>query len=441
MTQPEPQRKRGVILTPEGLKKILDALDKEFPDGYNWEAVSKKTQFGSKSIAAETVSHILNQQPPVDTKSIKILFQAFGLELKDSDYKHPDSRRLSNPQIDWREAPDVSVFYGREKELTTLEQSIVNAPCQLVVLSGMPGIGKTALVRKLAEQIQGNFEYLMWRSLRNALPIQELLADLIKFLANQPQSDLPEDVDERVSRLIEYLRKHRCLLVLDDVETILRSGDRFGRYRQGYEGYGVLLRRVGEAQHQSCLLLCSQEKLREIALLESPTQLVRSLPLVGLEPDDAKKILQEKGLTGEEQWENLIQDYGGNPLALKLVANTIQDLFNGNVASFTKLQTLLINDIFRETLDNQFERLSDLDKEIMCCLASQTNRVSLSELRENMQTSLRMSELIEALEILRGRALIEKTLSEERNTNEPLFTLQPMIKKYVTKYHLLTSKQ
>jgi len=42
---------------------------------------------------------------------------------------------------------------------------------------------KTILSVKLARQIQDKFEYLIWRSLRNALPIQEVLADLIKVLS------------------------------------------------------------------------------------------------------------------------------------------------------------------------------------------------------------------------------------------------------------------
>jgi len=41
-----------------------------------------------------------------------------------------------------------------------------------------------------------------------------------------------------------------------------------GYMRAGYEGYGQLLRRVGESEHQSCLLLTSREKASEIVSLE-----------------------------------------------------------------------------------------------------------------------------------------------------------------------------
>ncbi|MCJ8283596.1 MAG: hypothetical protein MJK14_28390 [Rivularia sp. ALOHA_DT_140] len=171
----------------------------------------------------------------------------------------------------------------------------------------------------------------MWRSLHHQPSLEELLVDIITFLSQQQQSKLPQDINGKISLLIKYLRQQRCLLVLDDVEIILRSSDRFGRYEQGYENYGLLLRRVAETEHQSCLLLCSQEKPIEISLLENSKPLVKSLKLEGLKVEDAQKIFLEQGLTGEEHWENLVQYARGNPFALKIVSVTIKDLFNGNV--------------------------------------------------------------------------------------------------------------
>jgi hypothetical protein len=71
---------------------------------------------------------------------------------------------------DWGEAPHVSQFYGREKELAELEQWILADRCQLMAVLGIGGIGKTALVAKLAERVKDGFEYIFWRSLQNAPP-------------------------------------------------------------------------------------------------------------------------------------------------------------------------------------------------------------------------------------------------------------------------------
>ena len=63
------------------------------------------------------------------------------------------------------------------------------------------------------------------------------------------------------------LKQHRCLLVLDNAESILKLGAHCGLYRPGYEDYGVLLKQVGEQSHQSCLLLTSREKPLEFSQL------------------------------------------------------------------------------------------------------------------------------------------------------------------------------
>lgn len=161
---------------------------------------------------------------------------------------------------DWGEVIDVSVFFGRTDELVTLSQWIVQDKCRLAALLGMGGIGKTTLAAKLAEQIQGEFEYLIWRSLSHAPPLLAVLTDINEFLNNESETEIPRTIDAQLSHLLHRFRTHRCLLILDDWEIILRDGDIAGYYRQGYEIYGELLKRVGQERHQSSLLLLSREK-------------------------------------------------------------------------------------------------------------------------------------------------------------------------------------
>lgn len=287
----------------------------------------------------------------------------------------------------------------------------------------MGGMGKTALSVKLAEQVQDNFEYLVWRSLRNAPPLEGLVGDIILFLSQQQEVNLSGNLDELLSCLIEYLRQHRCLLILDNVETILRSGERAGRYREGYEGYQQLFERVGDQRHQSCLLLTSREGPGGLGLREDETSPVRSLQLTGLGTEEGQIILTAKGLAQSEIYKQLIDQYGGNPLALKIAATTIRSLFDGDVSSFLEQGTVVFGDIW-DLLDQQFHRLTPLEQQVMHWLAINREWMTLAELREDIVPTVSHRELLEALESLQGRSLIEQQAAR--------FTQQPVVMEYMT---------
>jgi polynucleotide 5'-kinase involved in rRNA processing len=72
------------------------------------------------------------------------------------------SDQQSNSYQDWGEAPDVPDFWGREGELDTLKQWIINDRARLIAIIGMRGTGKTDLSLKLAQGIQAEFEGVIW---------------------------------------------------------------------------------------------------------------------------------------------------------------------------------------------------------------------------------------------------------------------------------------
>lgn len=350
----------------------------------------------------------------------------------------PSKVNLGRTYRDWGEAVDVSIFYGRNKELSTLEHWIVQDQCRLLAILGIGGTGKTALSIKLAEYIEHRFDVVIWRSLYNAPTPQSFFNDLIGCLAEKT-TDLPQNIHQSISKLFEYLRQYRCLLVLDNAETILTESDssqsngRTGQYRDGLEAYGEFFRKIGEIKHQSCLIVTSREKPKEIAVLEGERLPVRSFLLTGLSTEDGKLIFQAKGeFNGSYQgWQTLINSYAGNPLALKIVATTIRDLFNSNIDSFLSQNSIVFGDI-QDLLDQQFNRLSGLEKELLYWLAINREPVTITDLKSDLVIQVPSNRFVEALESLERRSLIEKLTSTLPDIKTPVFALQPVLMEYLT---------
>jgi len=323
------------------------------------------------------------------------------------------------------EMPKSRIFYDRTTSLTTLQQWILHENTRLLAIHGIVGIGKTALAAQLVEQIKHEFDFVIWRSIATPPPLPILQTSIIQCFS---RGGAPVPAPENGATtgglpLLNYLQKYRCLLILDDVQMVNSSGKLAGNYQPGYEDYGTLFRQVGELSHNSCLVLLSSEKPREIAALEGENQPVRSLQLNGLGAE-AGEILREKGLAEHEKWSELIEQYRGNPLWLKIVATMIQDLFNGSLSEFLSDDTLFLGDL-ESLLHQPFNRLSESEKQVMSWLASETAPVSLSKVPENMQLS--RSQFLKVMQSLGRRSLVEKIQEGDRT----FFTLDPVLKEYV----------
>jgi DNA-binding CsgD family transcriptional regulator len=270
---------------------------------------------------------------------------------------------LSHRAQDWGDAPEISIFYGRNQELETLQQWIISENCPLVTLWGLPGIGKTTLGVKLANILKEDFDLILWRSRRNPQSPDQFITHLIQTIIHRFPGQITTNSSDQLSALIKLLRHYKVFLIFDDWENVLKPKKLSGEYREGYEEYGNLIKQIAQSNHKSCLLLISSEIPPELSLLNG--EKVRFIqPHVSAEIP--LEIFQNKGLSAsEKEWKTLINLYGGNILAFQIISAKIADFFNGNVLDFIAATDVFLDNPLTSLLLQQFQRLSAGEEEII----------------------------------------------------------------------------
>ncbi|XZO01187.1 MAG: ATP-binding protein [Microcoleus sp.] len=324
--------------------------------------------------------------------------------------------------IDLGDAPEIFTFFDRTSELSTLENWITQEHTRLIALLGISGIGKTTLSLRLINQIKTQFDYIIYRSLRFSPTLETTLTNLLQIFSQT--SETPQNIETKISQILDYLRKYRCLIVLDDVQMLFSSQQLAGQYKTGYEDYQLFFKLIADVCHQSCLILNSWEKPREIARLSKEDRPVRCFELGSL-GEAAKEILKSHKLADEETWSTLIDIYQGNPLWLELTATLIRELFGGRVSEFLQCEMPILDEGLQFQLSQPFGRLTAAELAVMVHLANQAEPVAVSHFFNQIPFS--PSEIVNAVRYLGNRFLLD-VVEEEKII---LFSLNPVLKQYV----------
>ncbi|WP_333430122.1 NB-ARC domain-containing protein [Microcoleus sp. MON2_D5] len=323
---------------------------------------------------------------------------------------HPPNQETSNSKPtktlyqDLNEMPELGDFYSRTPELHTL--------------TGISGIGKTTLAVQLVQQIKDEFEYAVWYTLDEFPTIEKFQSNLIQLFSNSEKQDSSPTNQKRLP-LIKYLQNHRCLIILDDVHNLFCSGELAGKYKPEYEDYRSLFKQIEKLSHQSCLMLIGWEQPREVTQVKSQNTALRTLQIKGLDIAAAREILRDYGLEESDNSEALIHRYQGNPLWLKSVATLIQDL-GGGLTELLPNDTLLLPEDLKDVLQQQFDRLCELEKQVISLLAKESQPINRAKLLENDR--IPASDLLNALQSLSRRCLIEQQAN--------FYTISPVLRQY-----------
>ena len=151
---------------------------------------------------------------------------------------------------------------------------------------------------------------------------------------------------------------------------------------------------------------------------------VRIMSLNGI-GETAREIFQVQNLSDEESWQELIDIYRGNPYYLKTLCRMIQEIFNCKVRDYLAYNSLFLGDEIMISLDQHFQRLSSLEKQVISQLSQIDKPLTLTEILEKL--SLSPPQVLKTIQSLGRRSLIEKITQEELT----LFTVSPVIREYL----------
>lgn len=385
----------------------------------------KKTNFRSRFERLQITSLpiiIQNNNKQNNNHNFNFGSQAFNNPNKQNQ-KNLTNNKSKSSHHDLTLAPKIINFYNRESELKTLSNWILNQNTPLISVLGLSGIGKTTFVKRFIDLHLQQFEVIIWRSLKFPKSLNLLIDDLLNVCKQEDK----KTIDDKFKQLFNILKNKKCLIILDDLENIFITRQYSGQYKPEYQDYKTFLQMITEIEHQSCLIIISQEKCQEMISLDSELYPIHSLELSGLN-NAATEILKNQGLKNEENWLDLINLYESHPKYLQYISTLIKDVFQSEVSEFIKENSLILTEDFKSLLDLTWMRLSDVEKEILLKISQNDQPISRDEIKNSL--SLSSMDIINGLQSLNRRFLLTKSETDEKS-----FNLSSVFREYLKIYH------
>jgi tetratricopeptide (TPR) repeat protein len=248
-------------------------------------------------------------------------------------------------------------FVGREQELAAYAETLQATGS--AIITGMPGLGKTALAAVLALRMSPPHR-IFWHTFHAGEGLDTLLWNLAGFVAWHGNDSVwrlrqiahqPPPPETLVVSLLQALRGQGFLLCLDDIQFV-----------EDDPALAAAARRLTQALDPGDLrLIATADRLPESA------ESAAAQPLGGMSLADTRLLLDSRKVVLDDQLCAALQvKTGGNVELLGLAANALQGAANPRRLIDRLAQ---VENIGQHLLNEVDKRLSDAEREVMGALA------------------------------------------------------------------------
>jgi tetratricopeptide (TPR) repeat protein len=268
------------------------------------------------------------------------------------------------------DAPANVHYIGRETDLGDLDRLAKDAKVRVVAVTGMAGLGKTALIVNWLKKYGGaetrQVKGLFYWSFYANRGVADFLAKLIEFAVKDLRVPEPMGEESRVARAVRLIEAVAMLIVLDGMEVmqqepasaghgvLLNDDDRANTDARRRENAGqgtvldddlrAFLDEACRCEHAGLIVLASR-CLVFPDMAEHLGSGFHQIDLEGLKKTDGAALLEGWGVRGtDEDRTEIATGLQGHPLALRVFAGALATQHHGDPTRFWRAVVLGTND-------------------------------------------------------------------------------------------------
>ncbi|MBD2340081.1 tetratricopeptide repeat protein [Calothrix sp. FACHB-156] len=243
---------------------------------------------------------------PVTEKQLAELIKILQGIKQDEQTKISSANLIALP-------PNLDYWQGRKAETQQIQTWLADTKVKTIGIHGLSGVGKSWLAAYLYNS--SDFEAKFWADVRQGTDFTIFAQNALMQLSGISSEQLVQlsETEELIFALLDALKHHQCLLVIDNLETLIDKDRHFlGAYKDFF---------IRWIEHGSGSKLMITTQTQPEVMDGHPYW----LSLQGLEAKDGELLLKELGIFGSSQELQDFSNYiNGHPKMLRLVASKLK---------------------------------------------------------------------------------------------------------------------